>query len=196
MGGAIAIAVAARAAEETELSPPWGVVLLAPMLAPAAPPMLVRLVSFLAYTPLARLALISSSASSNDRQYADEAILAEVEADTLAYKGSLRIASVAAVLELGQTTEAALASVRVPFLCCVAERDQVLGPNSRAAQQRLMEVAATPLDRRTLKSYDALHGLLCEPPEMRARIAGDVVDWLLANVAAGAPGPASAEEGV
>ena len=185
MGGAIAVQVAARAAEEARLPEPWGLVLMAPMLAPAVAPPLARLVSLLSWTPLARLALIGSSATSNEKQYADPDLRREIDEDTLAYKGKLRVASVAAVLDLGTQTEAALPTVRAPFLCCVADDEQVLGPASRAAQERLMEVAATPKDRRTFKSYAALHGLLCELPEKRAQIAGDIVDWLLAAVKVG-----------
>ena len=110
MGAAIAIGVASSLTAED--ATPHGIVMLAPMLAPAASPFLSTLVSALAWTPLSRLALISSSATSNEKQYADPAMRAEIESDELAYKGSLRVASVAAVLELGATTEENLEGIR------------------------------------------------------------------------------------
>lgn len=186
MGGAVALSVATRAGELPGVVPPKGVVLLAPMLAAAASPFIVRVASVLAWTPLARLALISSSATSNEKQYADPAICQAVDADELAYKGNLRVASVAAVLELGRQTESALADVHVPFLCMVAENDQVLGPASRAAAEQLMRDAQTAPDRRALKSFDALHGLLCELPDKRAAIVSEIEAWLHGEVARGA----------
>ena len=122
MGGALALAVA-RAVDS-----PAGAVLLAPMLASAASPLLGRVASFLAWTPLARLALVASNATSNEKQYADPAVRRAVDADELAYKGNLRVASVASVLSLGAEAEASLAEVSLPFLCCLAEREMVLGP--------------------------------------------------------------------
>lgn len=188
MGGAIAIAVADRAAKEAGLPAPWGLVLLAPMLAPAASPLKVALVTFLARLPcVAPLALIPSSATSSDDQYADPEIRREIDEDTLAYKGKLRIGSAAAVLDLGRQTEAALSAVRTPFLCCIAERERVLGPLNREAQERLVRAAATPSARRAVKRYDTLHGILCEPPAKRAEIVDDIVAWLLEGVAAGPP---------
>ena len=187
MGAAIAVGVAGRAAAEPGLASPWGLVLLAPMLAPAASMFAVHLASVLAYTPLAPLALIPSSATSNEKQYADPEIVKEVENDPLAYKGNLRVASVATVLRLGLSTEQQLHTIRAPFLCCIAEREMVLGPASREAQERLMHVAATPPERRSLKRYDALHGILCEPLAKRTAIVDDIVSWLRASVAAGPP---------
>ena len=180
--------VASRVAAEPALPSAWGLVLLAPMLAPAVALPLFALVTLLSYSPLGSLPLISASATSNEKQYADPEIRREIEADTLACKGKLRVTSVAAVLQLAARTEAALEHVQTPFLCCVAERDLVLGPATREAQQRLMEVAATPPAQRALKTYDALHGLLCELPTMRAQITADIVDWLLSRVAAGTEG--------
>ena len=185
MGAAIAIGVASSLTAED--ATPHGIVMLAPMLAPAASPFLSTLVSALAWTPLSRLALISSSATSNEKQYADPAMRAEIESDELAYKGSLRVASVAAVLELGATTEENLEGIRAPFLCCLAEREMILGPASLDAQERLMQVAATPEALRTLKRYDALHGLLCEPQPKRDEIMLDIVSWMDDRVQAAPP---------
>ena len=188
MGGAIALHVADRLT--TTVS---GVVLLAPMLASAVDSAFVHtLVSALSYTPLARLALIPSSATDNAKQYADPVVLREIEQDTLAYKGNLRVASVAAVLDLGAATEALLPSVAAPFLCLCADREQVLGPASQRAAGRLLEVAATPAGCRSLKRYDALHGLLCEEEPLRSAIVDDIVGFLRETAAAR---PEAAEQG-
>ena len=176
MGGAIAVEVAAAlAAMEIGVA---GLVLLAPMLAPAAATPARLLLQTLAWTPLARLPLIPSSASDNSKQYADDEIRRRIDADELAYKGKLRIASAAAVLDLGQRVESNLELVKAPFFCLLAEREMVLGPRSRDAAERLMRVAATPMERRACKSYDALHGILCEPAATRDQIIADIVAWL------------------
>ena len=85
------------------------------------------LATFLSYTPLSRLALVPSSATSNEKQYACPDVRREVERDAYAYKGNLRVCSVAALLSLGARCEASLAALRCPFFCLTASREQVLG---------------------------------------------------------------------
>lgn len=176
MGGALAMRCSQQLSAEG--SRPSGLVMLAPMLAPAASPAITLLVRVLSYTPLAWMALIPSSATDNAKQYADPEVIQRVEQDRLALKGNLRVASVATVLLLGAQCEESLESVDCPFLCLVAEREMVLGQASRAASERLMRVAATPESQRTLMRYDALHGLLCEPEPLRSQIVGDIVAWM------------------
>jgi len=173
MGGAIAFQAALELDDQVR-----GLVLLAPMLAPAASAGAQALLAVLAYTPLARLALIPSSATSNEKQYACAEVRREVERDAYAYKGRLRVCSVAALLSLGARCEASLAALRCPFFCLTASNEQVLGPRSCEAAQRLMRVAMTPQAKRKLKAYDALHGILCEPEPARSDIAQDIVEWL------------------
>ena len=176
MGGAIALAVARRIEKPVVVS---GVVLLAPMLAPAiSSPLAHALVTALSYSPLARVPLIPSSATDNAKQYTDPILLEEIKFDELAYKANLRVASVASVLDLGVATETALAATAVPFLCLQADRDLVLGPASKEAAGRLLETAATPKDMRFVKRYDALHGILCEPEPLRSAIVQDIVNFL------------------
>ena len=55
---------------------------------------------------------------------------------------------------------------------------------SLLAQERLLSEAATPPAQRTLKRYDALHGLLCEPEPLRSTIAADVASWIEKTAAA------------
>ena len=65
-------------------------------------------------------------------------------------------------------------NVTVPFLCMIAEEDVVVD-NSKAKE--LME--KSPSKDKTLKSYAALHGLLCEPAPLLGIIEDDFVQWLL-----------------
>jgi len=176
MGGAICLRCALALAEQgIEVC---GLVLLAPMLAPAASPAARLLLGALSYTPLCRLALIPSAATSNEVQYADPAKIAEIARDTLSYKGSLRVGSASAVLDLGKSAEESLERVSCPFFCLLADREKVLGPAARLAAERLFANASTAPALRHLKRYDALHGLLCEPEPLRSTIVADILAWL------------------
>jgi len=172
MGGAIAFRVAQR------LDGVSGLVLLAPMLAPPASAAAAYLLAALSYTPLCRLPLIPSSATDNAKQYSDEAIIKRVDADHLSYKGALRVGSASACVSLGAACEATLPGLACPFFCLLADRELVLSEAAREAAERLCEVAATPAADRTLKRYDALHALLCEPEPLRSTIAGDILAWM------------------
>jgi acylglycerol lipase len=171
MGGAIALMVG----QQVHVS---GTVLLAPMLAPPAPTWQWLLLRVLSYSPLARIALIPSSATDNKKQYADATILKQIEDDTLAYKGKLRVASAESVLDLARRTEFILPTVSHPFIILSAERDLVLGAPSIDAAKRLREEAATPREMRAQRTYDALHGLLCSPEPLRSKIVTDILDWM------------------
>ena len=149
------------------------------------------LLEALAWTPLAPLALIPSSASDNSKQYGCPDVRRSIDADELAYKGNLRVAAVAAVLDLGNRVESNLEQVAVPFFCLLAKNEMVLGPRSRAAADRLLQVATTPAEHRLCKTYDAFHGILCEPPEKRQRIAADIADWLATRTPAAAAAAAA-----
>ena len=175
MGGAIALQVALKLGDNVS-----GVVLLAPMLAPAASTSARLLLGVLSYTPLCRLAVIPSSATDNRAQYADPAILSEVERDALAYKGALRLGSAAAVLDLGRRCESSCEELAAPFLCITAEREQILGPAAREAAARVGKLAASGGEKvlRLHRSYDALHGLLCEPEPLRSQIVDEIVAFL------------------
>lgn len=65
-------------------------------------------------------------------------------------------------------------NVTVPFLLMIAEEDVVVD-NSQAKE--LMK--KSPSKDKTLKSYAALHGLLCEPAPLLGIIEDDFVQWLL-----------------
>lgn len=69
-----------------------------------------------------------------------------------------------------------------PFVCMLAEREDVLGPESTAAAVELLERAATPAEQRGIKRYDVLHGMLCSPEHTRAAILHDIREWLEARL--------------
>ena len=138
MGGAICHRVALRLPGKVS-----GLVLLAPMLAPAASAAARLLLGALSVTPICRLALIPSSATTNDVQYADPEMRDRIEADTLAYKEALRVGSAYAVLELGRRCEASLADATCPILCLVAERDQVRQPLPRGRRSCCLPLVST-----------------------------------------------------
>jgi len=81
-------------------------------------------------------------------------------------------------LRTGAACEATLPGLACPFFCLLADRELVLSEAAREAAERLCEVAATPAADRTLKRYDALHALLCEPEPLRSTIAGDILAWM------------------
>ena len=62
----------------------------------------------------------------------------------------------------------------VPFLCMIADEDVVV---DNAMARELARVS--PSTDKTLKSYAALHGLLCEPAPLLGIIEDDFVQWLL-----------------
>jgi acylglycerol lipase len=64
--------------------------------------------------------------------------------------------------------------VTVPFLCMIADEDVVVD-NSMAREL----MGKSPSKDKTLKSYAALHGLLCEPAPLLGIIEDDFVQWVL-----------------
>lgn len=167
MGGAIALAVANR------VSVVKGVVMLAPMLSlnvgSAARSALMVLRSILPTVPM-----IPSSATSPAHQYRDAERRAECERNTLTYKGYLRPQSALTCVEFTTQIQQSFSKVKVPFLCMIAEEDVVVD-NSKAHE--LMK--ESPSKDKALKSYAALHGLLCEPAPLLGIIEDDFVQWLL-----------------
>lgn len=167
MGGAIALAVANR------VSVVKGVVMLAPMLSlnvgSAAKTALGVLSTIFPTVPL-----IPSSATSPAQQYRDADRRAECQRNTLTYKGYLRPQSALTCVEFTTQIQQSFSKVKVPFLCMIAEEDVVVD-NSKALE--LMK--KSPSKDKTLKSYAALHGLLCEPAPLLGIIEDDFVQWLM-----------------
>lgn len=158
-----------------------GVVLLCPMIALALSWPTRMALWMLSYSPFGRLALIPSSATSNEKQYRDAARRAECAADKLSYGGLLRPASAWACVDAATGLRAALGRISVPFLCLTAGADVVVD-NAGAAE--LLARSATPADLKSSRCFpDALHGLLCEPEERRAEIEEAIVEFVGARVA-------------
>ena len=169
MGGAIALAVA----NKMEIGSVQGVVMLAPMLS-----LKVSSIERSALWWLSMIApsapLIPSSATSPERQYRDPERRKECEMDTLTYRGNLRVLSAQTCVELSAQMSRLFEEVKVPFLCMIAEEDVVVD-NSNV--QELIE--KSPSEDKTLKSYAALHGLLCEPAPLLGMIENDLIQWLV-----------------
>ena len=193
MGGTIALAVALELSKKQKnkkgendsssndddslLPEVAGVVLLAPMLALDVATPLRHILYGIACMPVVSTALlIPSSSTSAEKQYRDDAKRKECEDDPLAVNtgGKIRPASASTCVELANGVVAErLHEVSVPFLCLVAKEDVVV---DNSGSYRLMEQAAS--NDKILKSYDALHGLLCEPQPLIDEIHGDILDWL------------------
>jgi esterase/lipase len=77
-------------------------------------------------------------------------------------------------LELTTQIQQSFRDVTVPFLCMIADEDVVV---DNAMANELMR--KSPSKDKTLKSYAALHGLLCEPAPLLGIIEDDFVQWLL-----------------
>ena len=118
--------------------------------------------------------LISSSATSSAKQYRDADKRRECDDDDLTVSGAkLRVASAAACVNLAAETRASLSDVDIPFLCMVANEDVVV---KNEGSFELMEKSPS-LDK-TLKQYDALHGLFCEPAPLIDQIQLDLLSWV------------------
>lgn len=168
MGGAISLAVANRITDTVD-----GVVMLAPMLSLNVGSSARKALGWLnACFP--SVPVIPSSATSPEMQYRDAERRAECERNTLTYKGYMRPQSALTCVEFTEQIQRKFRQVSVPFLCMIAEEDVVVD-NSKAKE--LMKVS--PSKDKTLKSYAALHGLLCEPAPLLGIIEDDFVQWLL-----------------
>ena len=193
MGGTIALAVALELSKKQKnkkgendsssndddslLPEVAGVVLLAPMLVLDVATPLRHILYGVACIPVVSTALLTpSSSTSAEKQHRDDAKRKECEDDPLAVNTGekIRPASASTCVELANGVVAErLHEVSVPFLCLVAKEDVVV---DNSGSYRLMEQAAS-IDK-TLKSYDALHGLLCEPKPLIDEIHGDILNWL------------------
>lgn len=168
MGGAIALAVANRITDTVN-----GVVMLAPMLSLSVGSSARKALGWLnACFPT--VPVIPSSATNPSMQYRDAERRAECERNTLTYKGYMRPQSALTCVEFTTQIQQSFSKVTVPFLCMIAEEDVVVD-NSKAKE--LMK--KSPSKDKTLKSYAALHGLLCEPAPLLGIIEDDFVQWLL-----------------
>lgn len=168
MGGTIALSVAKELGDRVS-----GVVLLAPMLAidvnePSR--VLLKALSYVA----PKLAVIPSSSTSAEKQYRDPSKRQKCEDDELSIPGStIRIGSASTCVELAKTIRTEFPLISCPFICMIGTEDVVV--DNKGALE-LVEVS--PSQDKTLKEYDALHGLLCEPSPLVDQIHSDLLTWL------------------
>jgi len=168
MGGSIALKVAEHMADLIQ-----GVIMLAPMLS-----LKVSIMERIALSALSMfiptVPLIPSSATTPDKQYRDPQRRVECEADEMSYKGKLRVSSALTCVDLASTISESFNNITVPILCMVAQEDVVVD-NTKVDE--FFESAKS--GDKTLKSYKALHGLLCELEPLRSAIEKDLVQWIV-----------------
>eukprot|EP00545_Synedropsis_sp_CCMP1620_P001045 CAMPEP_0119015120 /NCGR_PEP_ID=MMETSP1176-20130426/10572_1 /TAXON_ID=265551 /ORGANISM="Synedropsis recta cf, Strain CCMP1620" /LENGTH=295 /DNA_ID=CAMNT_0006968389 /DNA_START=47 /DNA_END=932 /DNA_ORIENTATION=+ len=167
MGGTIALRVAMEMPEVA------GVILLAPMLSLKVGDAQKFLLKGLAFV-LPTIQAIPSSATSPEQQFRDEAKRKECVEDPLTVSGkTLRIGSANTCVVLASEIQDHFGEIKVPFLCLVADQDTVVDSSGAV---RMYEQAQS--EDKTLKRYEALHGLLCEPKPLIDEIEKDLVDWM------------------
>jgi len=172
MGGAIAIAVAERISKVNK-NALQGMLLLAPM---------IRInVSCLHKTFLRVFRQImpkvgistTAEEDTTPNQYNDPARRAEALKDDLSYSGSLRVASAQSCLDLSTKVKRIIPEITCPFLCLIASNDVIV--DNEGSMELMMR---SPSQDKTLKAYNALHGLLCEKKPLRVEIERDIIHWL------------------
>lgn len=170
MGGTIALHV-------SQLIPSNGVVLLAPMLKlSVSAPERVLLSGLAAIPGLNLLSVIPSASSNAEKQYRDPKRRQECE-EAATFKGScIRVASANTCVQLAHDIPSLFPKMKVPFFLAVAKEDVVV---KNQGSYDLYE-NATSSDK-TLKEYDALHGLLCEPSPLVDQIKADILEWIEAR---------------
>jgi len=156
-----------------------GMVLLAPLLS-----LNVSSVEILALNCLSAIipnwAVIPSSSTSPEAQYRDAERREECQNDNLSYSGKLKPQSALTCVELAEKTKSIhfLSKISSPFWLAIATEDVVV-KNDMA--HKLMDVSATPPLDKVIKSYPALHGLLCETQPLRGQIEKDMIEWVNAR---------------
>jgi acylglycerol lipase len=176
MGGAIALASAQLIASRERVS--WkdrlaGVILLTPMLQ-----LRVSTVERWVLSGLASLVptwkMIPSHCSSMESQYRDPHKRRQCELDKYRYMSDwFRVGSASTCVELTHAVQSMLRQVSVPFLVLVADHDVSVDVQGSLD---LMDLSAS--NDKQLRRYDALHGILCEPPHRLDRIHSDMLDWI------------------
>jgi acylglycerol lipase len=189
MGGTIALAVAKNLQDEcaasTESSGPGdpnnahpvaGVVLLAPMLKLRVGELERHLLHGLALA-IPTWEVIPSTATSADQQYRDPSKRDECESDPCKNTtGKIRVMSAHTCVDLCRSVQGSFSRTSVPFLVMVANQDVVVD-----SQGSLDLFEQAPSKDKELTRYDALHGLLCEPPPLIETIQSDFLQWIRAR---------------
>ena len=151
-----------------------GVILLAPMLQLNVSDIEHTLLTGLSWI-LPTLAVIPSSATSDEKQYRDLTKREECSNDTLTISGSkLRIGSALSCVDITKYIQSQFTQIKVPYLLQIATEDVVI---KNDGSYKLYEETPTTTDK-TMKEYPALHGLLCEPKPLVDTIQNDIVSWI------------------
>jgi alpha-beta hydrolase superfamily lysophospholipase len=176
MGGAIALASAQLIATRERVA--WkdrlaGVILLTPMLQ-----LRVSAIERWLLASLASLVptwkMIPSHCSSMESQYRDPQKRRQCETDKYRYMSDwFRVGAASTCVELTEAVRSMLRSVSVPFLVLVADHDVTVD-----ARGSLDLMEQSPSNDKQLRRYDALHGILCEPPQRLEKIHEDMLDWI------------------
>jgi alpha-beta hydrolase superfamily lysophospholipase len=176
MGGAIALASAQLIATRERV--PWkdrlaGVILLTPMLQLRVSAIERWLLAGLA-SVVPTWKMIPSHCSSMESQYRDPQKRRQCETDKYRYMSDwFRVGSASTCVELTHSVRSMLRSVSVPFLVLVADHDVTVD-----ARGSLDLMEQSPSSDKQLRRYDALHGILCEPPQRLEKIHKDMLDWI------------------
>lgn len=170
MGGAVALLLSLR----TKID---GMILLAPMVSLRVPPVLQWLLRKIAFvTPKLGLGK-NDVANALNYQIRDDDVKDEILNDPFLYQGSLRAASANTCVELSRMVHKELSNIDMPLLCLLARQDYVID------NQGIRDLMADSCsDDKTLKEYNALHGLMCEEEPLKSQIENDIVDWLLPRI--------------
>lgn len=167
MGGALALLLSLQVEKVA------GLILLAPMVALPVSPIQRWVVQRLAmWTPKLGLMKISMSKSA-ELQFRDKGRKEEALRDPFLFQGRLPAASAMTCIELTQMLKIKLGDIRAPLLCLLAEEDYVV---DNTGIDSLMQESQSA--DKTLREYDALHGLLCELDPVRCQIENDITSWL------------------
>jgi acylglycerol lipase len=167
MGGAVALLVSLQVKQVS------GLILLAPMVS-----LYVSQLQRWALQQLAAWAPKMGLSKAHIRkaieyQFRDPVAKEEVLQDPLLYHGRLRAASAKTCVALTDMLRESLHEIRAPLLCLLAEEDYMI---DNTGIDDLMREACSP--DKTLKEYDALHGLMCEVEPLKSKIRDDIVSWL------------------
>lgn len=174
MGGALALLVALNHPEDYA-----GCVLMAPMVKIAEsakpPPCQLCCLQCLACVPGIRsIGLLSPKGLAPEKQYRDLHRLKECTEDPLSFGGKICLATGASLLSVCGELEGRLHEVSVPLLVIHGTADELVPIEG---SRRLCREAAT--EDKTLEEYEGmLHAPLCELPDVREKVAKQVVEWV------------------
>lgn len=176
MGGTISLAVGQQltAQEETEYKID-GIILLAPMLQlNVSMPARMFLKGITNIPVINALKLIPSNSTKSEKQYRDPTKRQECDNDQTTIKGNLCISSANACIDMTEIVQTMFTQIKqIPLLIMIGTEDVIV---QNDGSHKLMEMAS--VKDKTLKSYPALHGILCESSPLIDTIQQDLLHWI------------------